>query len=418
MRLSALTADLQRVFSMTAMRILVAHNQYHYRGGEDTVVDAEVALLRQHGHEVEVYRRDNAELAAMSPPSAALSTLWSRRTLDDLAHLVDGFAPDLVHAHNTFPLISPSLHAGARRHRLPVIQTLHNFRLVCPQAMLVRRGRSCTDCVGRLPWPGVLHRCYRQSFMQTSTVAAMLVMHRLRRTWQRDVTRFIALNQMCRDIFTEGGLPMDKLVIKPNFVVAHCTPDWEQRSGGVFIGRLAEEKGLDVLAQALQQLPGQRIAVYGKGPLQSMVMQSPGLDFRGFQTPEVLARRMHAAAYLVMPSTGVESFGLVAVEAFAAGTPVIASRQGGLLELIVHGKTGLLVEPGNASALAQAIRYAETHPEQMRAMGRAAWESYLANYTPERNYAQLMHIYQQAIAASPLPDPPSLAYDYQDYPGL
>ncbi len=394
------------------MRILVAHNQYHYRGGEDTVVDAEVALLRRHGHQVELYRRDNAELSRMSAPQTARDTLWSNRTLDDLDRIVERFAPDLLHAHNIFPLISPSLYAGARRHRLPVVQTLHNFRLICPQAMLVRDGRSCTACIGHLPWRGVLHRCYRQSLVQTTAVAAMLVLHRLRRTWQRDVTRYIVLNQMCRDLFAEGGLPMDKLVIKPNFVVAHGKPSWEQRSGGVFIGRLSDEKGLHVLAQAMQQLPGKRIAVYGKGPLQSLVMSAPGLDYRGFQTPDVLARRMHAAAYLVMPSTGVESFGLVAVEAFACGMPVIASRQGGMLELVVHGKTGLLVTPGDAQELAQAIDFAEKHPERMRAMGRAAWQAYLAHYTPERNYEQLLRIYQQAIAATPLPAPSPLTYDY------
>ncbi len=394
------------------MRILVAHNQYHYRGGEDTVVDAEVALLRRHGHQVEVYRRDNAELSHMDVLQTARATLWSRRTLDELDRIVERFAPDLIHAHNIFPLISPSLYAGAHRHRLPVVQTLHNFRLVCPQAMLVRDGRSCTACVGRLPWRGMLHRCYRQSLVQTSAVAAMLVLHRLRRTWQRDVTRYIVLNQMCRDLFAAGGLPMEKLVIKPNFVVAYGQPSWAERSGGLFIGRLSDEKGLHVLAQAMQQLPGQRIAVYGKGPLQAMVMDAAGLDYRGFQTPDVLARRMQSASYLVMPSTGVESFGLVAVEAFACGTPVIASRQGGMLELVVHGKTGLLVAPGDAKELAQAIAFAEQHPERMREMGRAAWQTYLAHYTPEHNYEQLMRIYQQAIAASPLPDPLPLAYDY------
>ena len=395
------------------MRILVAHNQYHYRGGEDTVVDAEVALLRRYGHQVEVYRRDNAELSRMSMQETARATLWSRRTLDDLERIVERFAPDLVHAHNIFPLISPSLYAGARRHRLPVVQTLHNFRLLCPQAMLVRDGRSCTACVGHLPWRGMLHRCYRQSLVQTSAVAAMLMLHRLRRTWQRDVTRYIVLNQMCRDLFASGGLPLEKLVIKPNFVVAHGRPAWAQRSGGLFIGRLSDEKGLHVLIQAMQQLPGHRIAVYGKGPLQALVMDAPGLDYRGFQTPDVLARRMHSASYLVMPSTGVESFGLVAVEAFACGTPVIATRQGGMLELVVHGKTGLLVAPGDPDELARAIAFAEQHPNRMRAMGQAAWEAYLAHYTPERNYEQLLHIYQQAIAAPPLHYSPPLAYDYQ-----
>ncbi len=396
------------------MRILVAHNSYHYRGGEDTVVDAEVALLRRYGHQVAVYRRDNAEMARLPWHETAMSTLWSRRTLGELKRIIDRFAPDLLHAHNIFPLISPSLYAGAARAGLPVVQTLHNFRLVCPQAMLVRQGRSCTECVGHLPWRGVLHRCYRHSFLQSSAVTAMLLLHRLRRTWQREVSCYITLNQMCRDIFVDGGLPADRMVIKPNFVVAQARPDWLRRDGGMFCGRLSEEKGLHVLAAALQKLPGKRIAVYGKGPLQPMVMQCEGLDYRSFLAAQALALRMREAAYLVMPSTGVESFGLVAVEAFASGTPVIASRLGGLRELVVHGKNGLLVTPGDADELAEAIAYADANPAQMAAMGRAAWDTYLERFTPERNYEQLLAIYQQVLAATPLPvTPPALAHDFR-----
>ena len=387
------------------MKILVAHNAYHYRGGEDTVVDAEIALLRRHGHEVLLYRRDNADIRQMPSWRVAMDTLWSRRTVDEIDRLQCGFRPDLIHAHNTFPLISPSLYGIAGRLQVPVVQTLHNFRLVCPQAMLIRNGRSCTDCVGRSPWRGVLHRCYRDSLPQTAVTAGMLAMHRVAGTWRHRVNRYIVLNQMCREIFSEGGLPAQKMSIKPNFVEPRGVPDWEERNGGLFIGRLSPEKGLETLARAMQRLPGTQIDVYGKGPLQALVEQSEGLRYRGFATGDALRAQLGAAAFLVMPSTGIESFGLAAIEAFACGTPVIASRQGGLREIVEHRRNGLLVAPGDAEDLAWAIDYAQKHPDDMRRMGMEAYQAYLAHYTPERNYETLMRIYDEALASLPSPAP-------------
>ena len=377
----------------------MAHNAYHYRGGEDTVVDAEVALLRAHGHDVMVYRRDNAELAHMPRVRAGLSAIWSRQTVDDLERVHREFAPELIHAHNTFPLISPSLLGAARRLEIPLVQTLHNFRLLCPQAMLLRDGHGCTDCVGRFPWRGVLHRCYRKSYTQTAITAAMLGVHRLAGTWRRDVQRYIVLNQMCRDLFVAGGLPLEKMAIKPNFVEWPSTLPEGERAGGMFIGRLSPEKGIVTLAAALQRVPGLQIDVYGHGPLREMVERTPGMRYCGFQQADLLRERMQRAAYLVVPSTGIETFGLVAIEAFACGTPVIASGHGGLREIVVHRKNGLLVAPGDPDELAEALCEAERHPQAMRRLGAAAYQTYLAHYTPERNYDMLMRIYDEAIAA-------------------
>lgn len=392
----------------------MAHNAYHYRGGEDTVVDAEVALLRRHGHDVRLYRRDNAELARMPRIRAGLAAIWSRQTIDDLERLHREFAPQLIHAHNTFPLISPSLYVAARRLNIPVVQTLHNFRLLCPQAMLLRAGHGCTDCVGRFPWRGVLHRCYRKSYAQTAITAAMLGVHRLAGTWSRDVQRYIVLNPMCRDLFAAGGLPLEKMSIKPNFVECPATLPEGERTGGMFIGRLSPEKGIGTLANALQRVPGLQIDVYGNGPLREMVERTPGMRYCGFQPADILRQRMHRAAYLVVPSTGIESFGLVAIEAFACGTPVIASGHGGLRDIVVHRKNGLLVAPGDPDELARALQEAEHQPEAMRRMGAAAHETYLAYYTPERNYEMLMRIYDEAIAARPAHFPQRYA---QDRPG-
>lgn len=379
------------------MKILVAHNRYHYRGGEDTVVDAEVSLLRERGHEVMLYSRDNNELNNIKPAAAALAAIWSRQTEKDIAQLSSSFAPDLIHAHNTFPLISPSLYGIAGHLGIPVVQTLHNFRLLCPQAMLLRQGRVCEDCVGHFPWRAVVHRCYRHSYLQTSVTSAMLVVHRWRGTWRKDVSRYIVLNQLCRDKFTRGGLPAERMRIKPNFVESSRVPQWDKRKGGIFIGRLSTEKGVEILARAMTRLPQYRIDVYGKGPLQALVEQAPGLRYGGFQSPSQLIERLHDAAFVIAPSTGVESFGLVAIESFACGTPVIGTRHGGLAELVDHGKTGLLVTPGDATELANAISWAHANPAAMLVMGKAARDEYLARYTPEHNYDILLGIYREAI---------------------
>ena len=373
------------------------HNRYLYRGGEDTVVDAEVNLLRQHGHHVWVYSRDNADIRHMTKADLATTTFWSRQTVHELKKLHQQFAPDLIHAHNTFPLISPSLYGIAQQLRIPVVQTLHNFRLVCPQAMLLRDGQHCDACVGRLPWRAIVHRCYRDSLPQSTLTSVMLTTQRLRRIWHEQVSRFIVLNQLCLETFVRGGLPANKLRIKPNFVESPEVLHWQPRRGGLFIGRLSAEKGIDVLISALKKLSGVRIDVYGKGPLQPLVEAADSLRYLGFQSAAVLRQKMQEAAYLVMPSTGVESFGLVAIEAFACGTPVIATRHGGLRELIVEGQTGLLVPPNDDEALASAIAYAESHPDQMRRMGVAARKNYLDTYTPERNYERLIQIYHEAV---------------------
>jgi glycosyltransferase involved in cell wall biosynthesis len=383
------------------MRILVAHNAYLYRGGEDTVVEAEIALLRRHGHEVVLYRRDNAELDALPLWQAAMDSVWSKRTVMEVGRLLASFRPHLIHAHNTFPLISPSLYGVADELGIPVVQTLHNFRLLCPQAMLMRNGRYCDDCVGRWPWRAVLHRCYRGSLAQSAVSAGMVSGHRMLGTWRNRVRRYIVLNQMCREIFIRGGLPPEKLSIKPNFVEANDVPGEHKRRGGLFIGRLAAEKGLLTLAQAIRQTPVTRIAVCGSGPLQAFVEQSEWLDYIGYEQGEALRTRIRNAEFLVMPSTGIESFGLAAIEAFACGTPVIASRHGGLREIVEHGHNGLLVTPGNADELAEAIAYAVSNPIQMRRMGLEAYQTYLARYTPERNYSTLMAIYHQTLASLP-----------------
>jgi glycosyltransferase involved in cell wall biosynthesis len=382
------------------MKILIAHNAYQHSGGEDAVVDAEIALLRKYGHEVEVYRRHNDELKAMPKATAAASAVWSHSAAHEMERLCISFRPDVIHAHNTFPLISPSFTWMAARKNIPVVQTLHNFRLLCPQAMFLRNGKVCEDCLGKVPWRAVTRKCYRDSSLQSAVAATVLATHQAIGTYHKKVTRYIALNAFCRNKFIAGGLPADRIKLKPHFVVSNAIPTSEDRRGGLFIGRLSPEKGLDVLIDAIHQLDISTIRTIGSGPLESRVRQEFGHNHIGPKSrDEVLALLRHSA-YMVAPSTCYETFGLTIVEAFASGTPVIASRHGAYAEIVNDGITGLLFTPGDATDLAKKIAWAESHPEQMLAMGRAARVEYEARYTPQRNYKLLIGIYENALGAT------------------
>jgi len=380
------------------MKILVIHNTYQHRGGEDSVVEAEISLLRSHGHEVATYFRHNDDIVAMSHASAAQQTLWSSRTMHELAELVRTFRPDVIHAHNTFPLISPSLYWAAAQARVPVVQTLHNFRLLCPQAMFLRHGKVCEDCLGKLPWRGAVRGCYRGSKAQSTVLAGMVTMHRALGTWQNKVTRYIALNQFCRNKFIEGGLPADRLVVKPNFVDFDAPADGA-RAGFLFVGRLSAEKGVDVLVNATRAVNGAHIRVAGTGPEAALLAGLPGVHALGALGGDDVRAEMSQAMTLVLPSIWYENFPRTLVEAFGCGLPVIASRIGALAELVQEGITGLLFDPGNAQDLADKMRWAQAHPDQMAVMGRNARTLYEAEFTAERNYVQLLNIYNDAIAA-------------------
>ena len=378
------------------MKILVAHNAYQQRGGEDAVVESEVALLRAAGHEVREYRRHNDELAGMGAARAAADTLWSRRTASDLSALLAAWPADVLHVHNTFPLISPALYWAAASARVPVVQTLHNFRLLCPQAMLLREGRVCRDCVGRVPLPAVRHGCYRGSRAQTAVLAGMLVLHRGLGTWQRKVQRYVALSDFCRDEFVRGGLPAERIAIKPNFVNAPAPPSTVERRGILFVGRLSPEKGIATLLSAAATLPPGSLYLAGDGPEAARVAGVPGLLTLGNLAPRAVADAMASAVAVVVPSIWPEAFGLVAVEAFAMATPVIASRIGALAAIVEDGVTGLHAVAGDTVNLAARLRWALEHPAEMARMGAAARARYEALYTPQRNLAQLLDIYDQA----------------------
>lgn len=379
------------------MRILLIHNAYQHRGGEDTVVESEIALLRLHNHEVDTLFRSNVDVAGMASLSLARTTLWSDRTQQDLDERIRSFRPDVIHAHNTFPLISPSLYWAAARAGVPVVQTLHNFRLMCLNALFLREGKVCEDCMGHLPWRGVARACYRGSRAASAVLAGMLTLHRGLRTYHHMVARYIALNEFCRGKFIEGGLPAERVVVKPNFVDFDA-PRSASRAGLLFVGRLSSEKGVATLAEAMALSPEAALRVAGEGPEAGLLDGVAGVTRLGSLPGDTVRQEMSRAAALVVPSIWYENFPRTIVEAFACGLPVIASRIGALAEIVRDCETGLLFEPGNARDLADKLAWTQAHPEQMVVMGRTARAQYEAEFSAEVNYRRLMEIYDGVLA--------------------
>jgi glycosyltransferase involved in cell wall biosynthesis len=387
------------------MKILVAHNYYQQAGGEDQVFSSEAALLEAHGDDVVRWTRHNDAINQMRGLSAARATLWNHSSAAELAELVRRHRPQVVHFHNTFPLISPAAYYAARAGGAAVVQTLHNYRLLCPNALFFRDGRVCEDCLGKsIPWPGVVHKCYRGSRSASAAVTAMVTAHRALGTWRTGVDAYIALTRFSREKFIQGGLPPDKIVVKPNFV--HPDPAAGQGRGGygVFVGRLSPEKGLPTLLKAWKSLGGGvPLKVVGDGPLAAAVQEAvaggSAIEWLGRRPIQEVYSLIGEAMFLVLPSQCYETFGRTIVEAFATGTPVIAPRLGAMAELVQHGRTGWHFEPGDSLDLAAKVRALLLATPAARAqMRQAARQEYERNYTAEPNYRALMAIYQQACA--------------------
>lgn len=387
------------------MRVLLVHSRYRRPGGEDVAYDAERELLRRHGHEVREYVDHNDRVAGIGPVRLAAGTVWSRQSRRRIAAALRAACPDVVHFHNTFPLISPSGYAACRAEGVPVVQTLANYRLLCPGANLVRDGRPCEACVGRaVPWPGVVHRCYRSSGAATAAVASMIAVHRFLGTWVRMVDVFVAPTAFAARKFVEGGLPAERVRVKPNFVDPDPGPGRHEGGFALFAGRLSKEKGVETLLRAWGRLGREAppLKVVGAGPLERAAPGGapPRVEFLGWRGRDEVLALMREARLLVFPSECYESFGLALVEAYATGLPVVASRLGAMAELVEDGRTGLLFEAGDADDLAGRVAWAWSHGDELARMGRNARAAYEARYTAAANHARLLEIYAAAGASA------------------
>jgi glycosyltransferase involved in cell wall biosynthesis len=401
------------------MRILIAHNYYQQPGGEDVVFEAEASLLERRGHTVIRYVVRNDQVSAMSRARLAASAVWNRPSCNELHALVRGERIEVAHFHNTLPLISPAAYRAVRSAGAAVVQTLHNHRLICPKAILYRDGQGCTDCVGRsFAWPGIMHACYRNSRLATATVALVQLAHRAKGTYTNDVDLYIAPSQSTMSRLA-GVLPANRIVVKPHFIDPDPTPGQGQGGYAVFVGRLSPEKGLETLLQAwrlletpdvhpglrsggtsgaARQLASLQLRIIGDGPLAPLLASPPpGVQWLGRQPLDVAYRLIGDASALIFPSGCHETFGRSIAEAFAKGTPVIASNLGAAPEMIDPSRTGLLFEAGNAQDLARQIAALHGDPIRLRQMRCAARREYEDKYNAASNYNQLASIYERAV---------------------
>lgn len=354
--------------------MLLLHNRYQLPGGEDQVFEAEGALLESHGHRVLRYSLDNDSVPGMGRAELAKATVWNEAVYRELRTLIRRERPDVAHFHNTLPLMSPAAYYAAQAEGVPVIQTLHNYRLLCPGALFFRSGRVCEDCSGKaVPWPGVAHACYRGSRTASGAVVAMLAAHRALGTWTGVVDKYIVLTEFARRKFVEGKLPAEKIVVKPNFVQPDPLAGEGRGRYALFVGRLSQEKGVETLLAAWESLGKKiQIKIVGDGPLGPVVAEAArrfdGVEWLGSQPRDRVLALMKDARALLFPSVWYEGFPMVIAEAYAVGLPVIASDLGSMSSLITHRRTGLHFRPGDPRDLVAQVEWAWTHPEELARM--------------------------------------------------
>ena len=380
----------------------MCHNYYQQAGGEDQVFADEAALLESHGHEVIRYQRHNDQIDQMSRWAAARGTVWNTESYHQLRGLMRRHHPDIMHCSNTFALISPAAYYAARSQRVPVVQSLHNYRLLCPNGLFLRNGRACESCLGlSVAWPGIWRRCYRDSHAASAVLAATTSVHRLLGTWKRAVHRYIALSSFSRDKFVQGGLPAERIVVKSNFVHPDPMPGSGGRGYAIAVGRLSAEKGIDTLLQAWAKLPDNlALKIVGDGPLadrvQAAARDDQRIEWLGRRPLEQVYALLGDAAFLVLPSICYENCPKVLIEAYAKGVPVIASRIGSMVEFVRHGTTGLHFEAADPARLVECVQLLTADSDARRRMQKEARREFQAKYTAESNYRILLSVYQQA----------------------
>ena len=386
------------------MKILLCHNHYQIRAGEDHVFAAEIQQLRDHGHQVITYTRDNAEISIL-PFRGKIKTFlhgfYNPRTAADITEIILREQPDVAHVHNVFPLISPSIYRTLKKLNIPVVQTIHNFRFFCSNGLLFHKGIPCS--------PSRLHvlkcifrRCYRNSAVFSAWYAAILLWHRLRKTFQNCIDQYIVLNSFTRSIFIENGFDPERVVIKPNAAEPIPVEVVGTHDYAVFVGRLSPEKGALTLLHALRNLSGLKVKIIGSGPLEQQVQEYVAsheltdIELLGFLPFGECCQYMANALVMVFPSECYENCPLTVINSLWYGTPVIASRTGGVPDF-VPADAGWLFEPGNADELAAKLQWVIDNKNQVLALRPKAQQWAQQQFEPETNYTHLLDIYKKAL---------------------
>ena len=385
------------------MRVLFAHNYYRLAGGEDAVVVQEMSLLRNAGHDVELYSLNNDDIKGLGGRvKAMLDVTYSDQERAKFLQVLVKVKPDIVHAHNLFPLLTPSIYDACNECGIPVVQTLHNYRLMCAGALLMRNGRVCEDCVKGSPYIGVLHRCYRNSFIGTLAVSNMISRHRREKTWSLKVDCMIALTEFSRSKFIEAGIDPARVIVKPNFT-EDPVPGGEilktaTRFGVLYVGRLSEEKGIGNLLEAWNNLDIP-LTIAGDGPCRSHVelLSGPHVRYLGAITRDEISREMRKARLLIMPSIWYEGFPMVLLEALAHGLPVLGSNIGNVGQIIDKHSSGRLFRRGDSDDLKKQVVGLYHDMDALQDYSDNGRRAYESEYTPSKNLQMLEKIYYDLI---------------------
>lgn len=384
------------------MKVLLAHNRYRFRGGEDAVVENTLRLLEEHGVETRLFDKASVEIppGLLGKAKAVFSGIWSRAAAAEMDALIAEFRPDVVHAHNLYPLLSPSVLSAARRAGVPVVMTCHNYRLVCPIGVHFVRGAICERCAGGREYWCLLRNC-RENRFESAAYALRNTATRMSGLFKRNVTVYIAISEFVKRRLAAAGFPEDRTEVLYNMIPYPDTPaDAGAGRYAAFTGRLSAEKGVETLLQAAARLPEIPVKIGGVGPLETALKRvaPSNVVFTGVFDMAGLAEFYRNAAFVVVPSVWHEAFGLVAAEAMSHGIPVIAARNGALPELLEEDEAGLLFTPGDAADLADKMRLLWETPERRRAMGLAGRERAERLFSAEAHFGRLTAIYGRAIA--------------------
>ena len=378
------------------MKVLIVHNHYQIAGGEDSVMQSEKNLLRQSGIDVSEYIVNNDHVKTfVAKVFVLLSVFFSFSQYKKMVRQLKLVRPDVVHVHNYFPLLSPAIFYACKKESIPVVHTLHNYRAVCPTALLMFDGKINESSVVGRSWWTVPKRVYKNSLIGSFALACMVELHKFSGTWRTKIDRYIALTDFSRNIYIKAGWPNNKICMKSNFI---DDPGGQamvpRKRRAVFVGRLSEEKGIEVLINAWNKI-NFPLDIIGEGEV--IGVDNNAVCLLGRKHKEFVIDAVKSVEFIIVPSICYEGFPMAIVEAFACGTPVLCSRLGSMEEIVEDGVTGLHFEAGNSQDLQEKAQWLIDNPEQTREMGRNARNEYLAKYTPEKNYEMLMDIYQQAI---------------------
>lgn len=386
--------------SNQGMKIIQAHNYYQIKGGEDTVVAAEKALLEENGHTVITYYKRNAEINTYSTfekLQLIKRTRWSKKTDTEFSALIEKEKPDICHVHNFLPLISPAIFHACQAQNIPVVMTLHNYRLICTNGLFLRNEEVCELCLGKSARQSIAKKCYRNSYVQTYAVAQMLEKHKKMGTWQDKIDQYICLTEFAKSKFEAHGLPSSKLTVKPNFIPQlNVNKPTQSDNYFIYVGRLTKSKGVHLFQELASSLKIP-LKLVGEGDLTESLKNIDNIDLLGKQSSEKTLELIAGAKALILPSLWYEGMPMTILEAFALKTPVITSKIGAMESMIQHGKNGLLFQPGSVPELIENLNFARQSVDKMNAIAEAAYADYDQLYSPAANYKQLMAIYTSTI---------------------